>query len=110
MAHQQLHAAMATTRLEHLCALNIDSEPSTCRMTGIVCTIGRLFYTGNILHAKSNFTSFHRNLFAIWKYFYYFFVVYYQNSEFSLSITGFISLVQEKISSLLMIKNQNWKT
>ena len=47
MAHQQLHAAMATTRLEHLCALNIDSEPSTCRMTGIVCTIGRLFYTGN---------------------------------------------------------------
>uniref|UniRef100_A0A671P1D9 Pyruvate kinase n=1 Tax=Sinocyclocheilus anshuiensis TaxID=1608454 RepID=A0A671P1D9_9TELE len=37
---QQMHAAMAETFLEHLCLLDIDSEPTVSRNTGIVCTLG----------------------------------------------------------------------
>uniref|UniRef100_A0A4D5RA12 Pyruvate kinase n=1 Tax=Scolopendra viridis TaxID=118503 RepID=A0A4D5RA12_SCOVI len=37
---QQQQAADAMSYIDHMCALDIDSVPSSLRMTGIICTIG----------------------------------------------------------------------
>lgn len=49
---QQLNAAMADTFLEHMCLLDIDSEPTTARNTGIICTIGWSSRSVSILVAE----------------------------------------------------------
>lgn len=40
IAEQQTAAAYATTHLESICMLDIDSKPYNLRMTSIICTIG----------------------------------------------------------------------
>ena len=37
---QQLQAAEAVTHLDHMCALDIDSKAPRIRLSGIICTIG----------------------------------------------------------------------
>uniref|UniRef100_A0A8D2HG56 Uncharacterized protein n=1 Tax=Urocitellus parryii TaxID=9999 RepID=A0A8D2HG56_UROPR len=61
---QQLSAAMADTFLEHLCLLDIDSEPVAARSTSIIATIGKTTYSLAAAHsavypgASSTFSSF----------------------------------------------------
>ena len=45
----QARANNADSRLDSLCALDIDSKPLFHRQTGIVCTIGKLQFYNNFL-------------------------------------------------------------
>ena len=53
---QQIGAAYASTHLESMCELDIDSPPHAHRMSGIICTIGKEHLSYNL------FTPGHRML------------------------------------------------
>lgn len=54
---QQLPAAMADTFLEHLCLLDIDSEPVAARSTSIIATIGKCWPSRSVTGPLGHFSG-----------------------------------------------------
>ena len=50
---QQIAAAYASTHLESMCELDIDSPPHAHRMSGIICTIGNEHFSYGGISVKN---------------------------------------------------------